>query len=229
MSVLVRIGFFLSLYYLPPIIPALSWTGNRHEDNLGIRYHQRADTSQWRPFRVNFSHSEVGGAAGVGGLQEVYFSGSENVEDFIEGIDNQIKILEIPSDLSCAYLKRSSPWKGSRPWTIFFVRLEPRVQDYLEVRNPTTTAQLLHVLAKFERNSHKKNARGSKLYSGNVERRGWNAKGNYESRQRNQWIESRNELNRDDRRFDRGYQSRNRVQSENFSQGTIEIVVREQI
>ncbi|GFT27744.1 uncharacterized protein TNCV_3571081 [Trichonephila clavipes] len=76
-----------------------------HEDNLGIRYHQRANTSQWRPFRVNFSHSEVGGAAGVGGLQEVYFSGSENVEDFIEGIDNQIKILEIPSDLSCAYLK----------------------------------------------------------------------------------------------------------------------------
>ncbi|GFT27743.1 hypothetical protein TNCV_3571071 [Trichonephila clavipes] len=102
-----------------------------------------------------------------------------------------------------------------------FVRLEPRVQDYLEVRNPTTTAQLLHVLAKFEeRNSHKK-MQGSK-YSGNVERRGWNAsrRGNYESRrQRNQWIESRNELNRDDRRFDRGYQSRNRVQSENFSRG----------
>ncbi|GFS71048.1 uncharacterized protein TNCV_1585241 [Trichonephila clavipes] len=41
----------------------------------------------------------------VRGLQEVYFSGSENVENFIEGIDNQIKQLEIPSDLKCAYLK----------------------------------------------------------------------------------------------------------------------------
>ncbi|GFU75005.1 uncharacterized protein TNCV_3752561 [Trichonephila clavipes] len=36
---------------------------------------------------------------------EVYFSGSENVTEFLEGIDNQIKLLEIPSDLSCAYLK----------------------------------------------------------------------------------------------------------------------------
>ncbi|GFV20870.1 retrovirus-related Pol polyprotein from transposon opus [Trichonephila clavipes] len=41
---------------------------------------------------------------------------------------------------------------------------------------------------------------------------------NYETgHQRNQWFESRNELNRDDRRFDRGYQSGNRVQRENFS------------
>ncbi|GFU68424.1 hypothetical protein TNCV_2983521 [Trichonephila clavipes] len=45
-------------------------------------------------------------------------------------------------------------------------------------------------------------------------------RGNYESgRQRNQWFESRNGLNRDDQRFDRGYQSENRVQSENFSRG----------
>ncbi|GFU79794.1 uncharacterized protein TNCV_4928251 [Trichonephila clavipes] len=36
---------------------------------------------------------------------EVYFSGSENVTEFLEGIDNHIKLLEIPSDLSCAYLK----------------------------------------------------------------------------------------------------------------------------
>ncbi|GFX91788.1 uncharacterized protein TNCV_3529871 [Trichonephila clavipes] len=36
---------------------------------------------------------------------EVYFSGSENVTEFLEGIDNQIKLLEIPSDLSWAYIK----------------------------------------------------------------------------------------------------------------------------
>ncbi|GFU78788.1 hypothetical protein TNCV_4791741 [Trichonephila clavipes] len=44
--------------------------------------------------------------------------------------------------------------------------------------------------------------------------------GNYETgHQRNQWFESRNGLNRDDRKFDRGYQSRNRVQSENLFEG----------
>ncbi|GFV58397.1 uncharacterized protein TNCV_1657591 [Trichonephila clavipes] len=42
---------------------------------------------------------------------------------------------------------------------------------------------------------------------------------NYETgRQSSQWVESRNGFNRDDRRFnDRGYQSGNRVQSENFN------------
>ncbi|GFW16717.1 uncharacterized protein TNCV_1639531 [Trichonephila clavipes] len=47
-----------------------------------------------------------------------------------------------------------------------------------------------------------------------------NYRGNDEtSRQRNQWFESRRGLNRDDPRFDRGYQSGNRVQIENFSRG----------
>ncbi|GFW04202.1 uncharacterized protein TNCV_2669671 [Trichonephila clavipes] len=123
-----------------------------------------------------------------------------------------------------------------------------RVQDYVEVRNTTTTAQLLDALAKFEERYSYKKLQGSKN-SGNVERRGWNesrrsnhndrqrnwrnlevlqrpsngrnnSRSNYESScQRNQWFESRNELNRDDRRFDRRYQSGNRVQSENFSRG----------
>ncbi|GFT08801.1 uncharacterized protein TNCV_663421 [Trichonephila clavipes] len=44
-------------------------------------------------------------ARGFNVWPEVYFSGSENVTEFLEGIDNQIKLLEIPSDLSCAYLK----------------------------------------------------------------------------------------------------------------------------
>ncbi|GFU96304.1 uncharacterized protein TNCV_88811 [Trichonephila clavipes] len=44
-------------------------------------------------------------ARGFNVWPEVYFSGSENVTEFLEGIDNEIKLLEIPSDLSCAYLK----------------------------------------------------------------------------------------------------------------------------
>ncbi|GFY23894.1 uncharacterized protein TNCV_3536881 [Trichonephila clavipes] len=84
-----------------------------HEDNLEVKHHPRADTSQWHPSRLNFSHSEVGGAAGFGGLPEVYFSGSENVEEFIEGIDNQINTQRYPviwHDRSS--FDRSSPWKN---------------------------------------------------------------------------------------------------------------------
>ncbi|GFY00116.1 uncharacterized protein TNCV_1342141 [Trichonephila clavipes] len=44
-------------------------------------------------------------ARGFNVWPEVYFSGSKNVTEFLEGIDNQIKLLEIPSDFSCAYLK----------------------------------------------------------------------------------------------------------------------------
>ncbi|GFW64703.1 uncharacterized protein TNCV_701061 [Trichonephila clavipes] len=76
-----------------------------HEDNLEVRHHPRANTLQWCPSWFNFPHPEVGCAAGLRGLHEVYFSSSENVEDFIEGIDNQIKLLEIPNDLACTYLK----------------------------------------------------------------------------------------------------------------------------
>ncbi|GFX06260.1 uncharacterized protein TNCV_504801 [Trichonephila clavipes] len=145
--------------------------------------------------------------------------GLENVTEFLEGIDNQIKLLEIPSDLSCAYLKghlmgRALDWyqifgstlvkntatdftqlkaalskafpaiqnkkeletrfyasqqKQNQKPTDFiydllkihkklelgmsekalvdhiFVRLEPQVQDYVEVRNPQTAIQLLEV------------------------------------------------------------------------------------
>ncbi|GFV61238.1 uncharacterized protein TNCV_500301 [Trichonephila clavipes] len=157
-------------------------------------------------------------------LPEVYFSVSDNVTEFLEGIDNQIKLLEIPSDLSCAYLKGHLLGTALDWYQIFgsalvqntatdfaqlkvalskafhaiknrkdletrfyapqqrqnqeptdfvydllklqkkleigmsekalvdhiFVRLEPQVQDYVEVRNPQNTVQLLEVLAKFE-------------------------------------------------------------------------------
>ncbi|GFU69086.1 uncharacterized protein TNCV_4458131 [Trichonephila clavipes] len=165
---------------------------------------------------------------------EVYFSGSENVTEFSEGIDNQIKLLKIPSDLSCAYLKghllgRALDWyqifgselvqntatdfaqlKAALPKAFpaiqnrkdletrfyasqqrqnqeptdfaydllklnkelelgmsekalvdhIFIRLEPQVQVYVEVRNPQNTIQLLAVLAKFEERYSCKATRG---------------------------------------------------------------------
>ncbi|GFT08615.1 uncharacterized protein TNCV_661881 [Trichonephila clavipes] len=54
-----------------------------------------------------------------------------------------------------------------------FVRLEPQVQDYIEVRNPQTAIQLLEVLAKFEERYSCKATLGSRN-SNNVEGRGRN-------------------------------------------------------
>ncbi|GFY01135.1 uncharacterized protein TNCV_5076021 [Trichonephila clavipes] len=65
----------------------------------------RGGTSQWHPTRFNLYDPEMRNARGFNVWLEVYFSGSENVTEFSEGIDNQIKLLEIPSDLSCAYLE----------------------------------------------------------------------------------------------------------------------------
>ncbi|GFT55854.1 uncharacterized protein TNCV_1053181 [Trichonephila clavipes] len=65
----------------------------------------RGGTSQWRPTRFNLYDPEIRNAREFNVWPEVYFSGSETVTEFLEGIDNQIKLLEILSDLSCAYLK----------------------------------------------------------------------------------------------------------------------------
>ncbi|GFV25763.1 uncharacterized protein TNCV_3867331 [Trichonephila clavipes] len=127
--------------------------------------------------------------------------------------------------------------------------LEPQVQDYVEVRNPQNAIQLLEVLAKFEERYSCKATLGSRN-SDIVEGRGWNERrmsnvgnnrgnwrnsqvvgrpnygrndyrGNYQnSHQGNQWFESRNRFQNDDRRFnDRGYQFRNRGQNNDFSRG----------
>ncbi|GFV25292.1 uncharacterized protein TNCV_4642531 [Trichonephila clavipes] len=54
-----------------------------------------------------------------------------------------------------------------------FVRLEPQVQHYVEVRNPQNTVQLLEVFSKFEERYSCKAIRGFGN-SDNVEKRGWN-------------------------------------------------------
>ncbi|GFY11958.1 uncharacterized protein TNCV_4974581 [Trichonephila clavipes] len=130
-----------------------------------------------------------------------------------------------------------------------FVRLEPQVQDHVEVRNPQTAIQILEVLAKFE-GRYSCKATLSSRNSNNVEGRGRNERrmsnvgnnrgnwrnskvvhrpnngrndyrGNHKNnRQGNQWFESRNRFQNDDRRFnDIGYQFRNRGQNDDFSRG----------
>ncbi|GFS49138.1 uncharacterized protein TNCV_2410061 [Trichonephila clavipes] len=56
-----------------------------------------------------------------------------------------------------------------------FVKLEPQIHDYVEVRNPKNTVQLLEIFSKFEERYSSQTIRGSRN-SDNVERRGWNGR-----------------------------------------------------
>ncbi|GFW90675.1 uncharacterized protein TNCV_628411 [Trichonephila clavipes] len=111
-----------------------------------------------------------------------------------------------------------------------FVRLEPQVQDYVEVRNLKTTAQLLEVMSKFEERYSCKEMRGPRN-SDNVRRRGWDERrmSNDDSRRRN-WRDAEVIYRPSDRRNNywgnyengpqwsqrnRGSQSGNRVNTDN--------------
>ncbi|GFY23715.1 uncharacterized protein TNCV_1629971 [Trichonephila clavipes] len=75
-----------------------------HADTLGEGQPRGRHYNGAQP-KLNLYNPEVRGANGFSVLPEVYFSGSENVTEFLEGIDNRIRLLEIPHDLSCAYLE----------------------------------------------------------------------------------------------------------------------------
>ncbi|GFT38965.1 uncharacterized protein TNCV_388291 [Trichonephila clavipes] len=63
----------------------------------------KGGTSQWRPTRCNLYDNEMRNARGFNVLTQVYFSGLRKSPRFWRVLT--IKSLEIPSDLSCAYLK----------------------------------------------------------------------------------------------------------------------------
>ncbi|GFW68234.1 uncharacterized protein TNCV_1881141 [Trichonephila clavipes] len=91
-----------------------------------------------------------------------------------------------------------------------FVRLEPQVKDYVETR--------LEWRRMPNTDESRRNWRNSELFRG--PRNGRNDyRGDYENgRQGNQWFDSKNRIQRVDRRFnDRGYQLRNGGQNDDFS------------
>ncbi|GFV53125.1 uncharacterized protein TNCV_4129391 [Trichonephila clavipes] len=115
-----------------------------HEDNLEVKHHPRANTIQWRPSRFNFPHHEVGGAAGLRGLQEVYFSGSENVEGLMEDINNQDKLLEMPNDIFCAYLKGHLIGRTRDGYKIFGSELVQNIaMDFAQLKATLTENSLV--------------------------------------------------------------------------------------
>ncbi|GFT74572.1 uncharacterized protein TNCV_1452361, partial [Trichonephila clavipes] len=52
-------------------------------------------------------------------IPEQYFSGIENIDDFLENIDHNLAYYEIPAQLACAYLRGSSQKTGTRPGSKF--------------------------------------------------------------------------------------------------------------
>ncbi|GFW26584.1 uncharacterized protein TNCV_1165181 [Trichonephila clavipes] len=167
-------------------------------------------------------------------IPEQYFSGVENVAEFLENIDNNLTYYEIPTQLACAYLKghltgRALDWfevlgyrvvedkttdyahlkralseqfpvvrNKSELETRFFAsfqkhnqkpsdfvydllkihkilklemmegkfinhiisRLEPQILDYVEVRHPQRTSNLLQIIDKYEEKFLNRNIRG---------------------------------------------------------------------
>ncbi|GFW97266.1 retrovirus-related Pol polyprotein from transposon 297 [Trichonephila clavipes] len=89
---------------------------------------------------------------------------SENVDQFLDGIESNLIFYQIPANLACAYLKRhftghARDWYEVlgyalvQGWETDSDQLKQRrkkVFRLCEIRNPTTRAQLLQVISKFE-------------------------------------------------------------------------------
>ncbi|GFY25965.1 uncharacterized protein TNCV_1917151 [Trichonephila clavipes] len=169
----------------------------------------RGGASQWRPTRFNLYDPEVRNKRGFNVWPKVYFSGSENVTEFLEVLGSTLEkntatdFAQLKAVLSKAFpaiqnkkeletqLYASQQRQNPEPTDFvydllkihkklelgmsekalvdhIFVRLEPQVQYYVEVRNPQTAFQLLEVLAKFEERYSCKATLGSRK-SNNVE------------------------------------------------------------
>ncbi|GFW57848.1 uncharacterized protein TNCV_2927671 [Trichonephila clavipes] len=168
-------------------------------------------------------------------IPEQYFSGVENIDDFLENIDHNLAYYEIPAQLACAYLKghlkgRALDWfevfgyrviedkatdyahlkqalseqfpvvrnrseletrfysssqrRDQQPSDFIYEllkihkvlklemseeklidhvvsRLEPQILDYVEVRHPRNTADLLQIVDKYEERFMHRQIRGS--------------------------------------------------------------------
>ncbi|GFT91382.1 uncharacterized protein TNCV_4285521 [Trichonephila clavipes] len=197
-------------------------------------------------------------------IPEQYFSGIENIDDFLENIDHNLAYYEIPAQLACAYLKghlkgRALDWfevlgyrviedkttdyahlkqalseqfpvvrnrseletrfysssqrRDQQPSDFIYEllkihkvlklemseeklidhvvsRLEPQILDYVEVRHPRNTANLLQIVDKYEERFMHRQIRGS---SEGFRSSGPHADNSFNTRHRQEnWRENRN-------------------------------------
>ncbi|GFX31568.1 uncharacterized protein TNCV_688161 [Trichonephila clavipes] len=150
-----------------------------HADNQR-EGHPRGASSHWRPKRFNLCDPENTATdfAQLKAVLSKVFPAIRNKKDLeIKFYVSQQRRDQEPTDCVYDLLKLNKKLKlGLSEDALvdhIFVRLEPQVQDYVEVRNRQNTVQLLEVLSKFEERYSYKAMRGSGN-SDNVERRGSN-------------------------------------------------------
>ncbi|GFW58689.1 uncharacterized protein TNCV_378721 [Trichonephila clavipes] len=177
--------------------PSFTPTPLGHEDNLGVSCFAnptplahadasrdvlpRGGTSQWRPTRFNLYDPEMKNARGFNVWPELKaalskaFPAIQNKKELeTRFYASQQRQNQEPTDFVYDLLKLNKLELGMSEKALvdhIFVRLEPQVQDYVEVRNPQNAIQLLEVLAKFEERYSCKATLGSRN-SNNVEGRG---------------------------------------------------------
>ncbi|GFR24684.1 uncharacterized protein TNCT_230271 [Trichonephila clavata] len=93
---------------------------------------------------------------------------------------------QAPSDFICQLLKIHKAlnlnYDEIKLVDHIVMRLEPQIMDYLEVRNPTTKAQLIELVDRYEERHNCRENQGS---SNNFARRGWDMSRNPEERRNN--------------------------------------------
>ncbi|GFV28697.1 uncharacterized protein TNCV_3986471 [Trichonephila clavipes] len=112
--------------------------------NSGERLSPTDGAPHWCPTRyanghLNFPNPEARGASGFRVLPEHYFSGSENVEEFLEGVENNVKFLQIPSNLACAYSKGHLLVRAKDRYEIFGSTLvQDTATDFVQLKEALT-------------------------------------------------------------------------------------------
>ncbi|GFW44229.1 ATP-dependent DNA helicase [Trichonephila clavipes] len=100
-------------------------------------------------------------------IPEQYFSGVENVAEFLENIDNNLTYYEIPTQLACAYLKVHLTGRALNWFEVLGYRVvEDKVTDYAHLK------QALTEQFPWNRQENWRETRGNNRYSGNCRPRG---------------------------------------------------------
>ncbi|GFU15027.1 uncharacterized protein TNCV_2261941, partial [Trichonephila clavipes] len=68
-------------------------------------------------------------------IPEQYFSGIENIDDFLENIDHNLAYYEIPAQLACAYLKGHLKGRALDWFEVLGYRvIEDKTTDYAHLK-----------------------------------------------------------------------------------------------
>ncbi|GFW96546.1 uncharacterized protein TNCV_2846031 [Trichonephila clavipes] len=68
-------------------------------------------------------------------IPEQYFSGVENIDDFLENIDHNLAYYEIPAQLECAYLKSHLKGRALDWFEVLGYRvIEDKATDYAHLK-----------------------------------------------------------------------------------------------